>query len=191
MDNDQNWYRQLLALVLLSASRAAVEFITNPGSREDATKQLRSAFQEINYDALAKALTRTIDDFASSSKDRLSGTIDTLRDKSVDAVDEAKARAERQVGKKRGGRKMRFIFGLALGGLIAYFLMDEQRRDDLLDRLTGASGPIEQTTSSVYQQAANTAQQAASKAPDSMKEAAEQAADATQQAADKAKKETT
>jgi hypothetical protein len=86
---------------------------------------------------------------------------------------------------------MRFIFGLALGGLIAYFLMDEQRRDDLLDRLTGASGPIEQTTSSVYQQAANTAQQAASKAPDSMKEAAEQAADATQQAADKAKKETT
>jgi hypothetical protein len=191
MDNDQIWYRQLLALVLLSASRAAVEFITNPSSREDATKQLRSAFQEINYDALAKALTRTIDDVASSSKDRLSGTIDTLRDKSVDAVDEAKARAERQVGKKRGGRKMRFIFGLALGGLIAYFLLDEQRRDDLLDRLTGASGPIEQTTSSVYQQAANMAQEAASKAPDSAKEAAQQAADATQQAADTAKKETT
>mgnify|MGYP001376063445 CR=1 FL=1 len=191
MDNDQNWYRQLLALVLLSASRAAVEFITNPSSREDASKQLRSAFQEIDYDALAKALTKTIDDLASSSKDRLSGTIDTLRDKSVDAVDEAKSRAEKQVGKKRGGRKMRFLFGLALGGLIAYFLMDEQRRDDLLDRLTGASGPIEQTTSSVYQQAANTAQQAASKAPDSVKEAAQQAADATQQAADKAKKETT
>src|SRR5947209_2720817 len=34
MDNDETWYRQLLALVLLSVSRAAVEFITNPSSKE-------------------------------------------------------------------------------------------------------------------------------------------------------------
>ncbi len=190
MDTDQNWYRQLLALVLLSGARAAVEFITNPGSREDATRQLRSAFQEIDYDALAKALTRAIDNLAASSKDRLSGTIDTLRDKSVDVVDEAKVKAEKQVGKRRGGRRLRFIFSLALGGLLAYFLLDEQRRDDLLDRLTGASGPIQQTTQSAYQQAANTAQEAASKAPDSVKDAAQQAADATQQAADKAKSDT-
>lgn len=190
MDNDQNWYRQLLALVLLSASRAAVEFITNPSSREDATKQLRSAFQEIDYDAAAKAVTKAIDDLASTSKDRLSDTIDTLRDRSVDAVGDAKTKAERQVGKKKGGGKMRFLFTLALGGLIAYYLLDEQRRDDLLDRLTGASGPIQQTTESVYQQAANTAQEAASRAPESMKDAAQKAADATQQAADATKNET-
>lgn len=189
MDTDQNWYRQLLALVLVSASRAAVEFITNPGSREDATKQLRGAFQEIDYDALAKSLTRSIDDLASTSKGKLSDTIDTLRDKSVEAVDDAKTKAEKQVGKK-GGRKMRFIIGLALGAAIAYFILDEQRRDDLLDRLTGASGPIQQSTQAVYQQAADTAQEAAKKAPDSVKEEAQAAADKTQKAADSTKADT-
>jgi hypothetical protein len=145
MDQDQNWYRQLAALVLLSASRAAVEYITNPKSRTEATQQLRDAFAEIDYDAIAKAVVRQIDELASTSKDRLSDTIDTLRDRSQEAVDEAKQRAERQLAPRRKGRKMRFLIGLILGGLIAYFLMDEQRRDDLLDRLTGASGPIQQT----------------------------------------------
>jgi hypothetical protein len=40
---------------------------------------------------------------------------------------------------------MRFLFAAILGGVIAYFVLDEQRRDDLLDRLTGASGPIQQS----------------------------------------------
>src|SRR5438105_1521839 len=78
MGDNQNWYRQLLALVLLSASKAAVEYITNPGSREEATKQLRDAFAQIDYDAAAKALTRAIDDAASTSKDRIDEAIDTL-----------------------------------------------------------------------------------------------------------------
>ena len=56
MDTDQNWYRQLLALVLLSASRAAVEFLTNPGARDDAGNQLKGAFAAIDYDALARHL---------------------------------------------------------------------------------------------------------------------------------------
>jgi hypothetical protein len=145
MDQDQNWYRQLAALVLLSASRAAVEFVTNPGSRTDASKQLKSAFAEIDYDQIAKAVTRSIDDLASTSKGRLSETIDTIRDKSQEAVDEARSRAERQLAPKKKGRKMRFLVGLMLGGLIAYFLLDEQRRDDLLDKMTGASGPIQQS----------------------------------------------
>jgi hypothetical protein len=145
MDSDQNWYRQLAALVLLSASRAAVEFITNPGSREDAGKQLKQAFAQIDYDALARAFTRQIDVIASTSKDRLSDTIDTLRDSSVDAVAQASNRAQKAAGRKKGGRKVRFLFGLFIGGLIAYFLLDEQRRDDLLDRMTGASGPIQTT----------------------------------------------
>jgi hypothetical protein len=190
MDSDQNRYRQLLALVLLSAARAAVEFITNPSSREDATQQIRGAFQDIDYDAAAKAVTRAIDELAATSKERLSETIDALRDKSVDAVGEAKSRAEKQAGKKRGGGKLRFVFAVVLGGLIAYYLMDEQRRDDLLDRLTGASGPIQQTASTVYQQAASTAQQAASKAPEPVKDTAQQAADAAQQAADQARQDT-
>jgi len=165
MDTDQNWYRQLLALVLLSASRAAVEFITNPNSREDSTKQLRAAFQEIDYDSLANAVTRAIDEAASTSKDRLNEAIDTIRDASVDKVSEVKSRAEKQAGKKDGGR-LRFLFLMALGAGIFYYLADEQRRDDLLDRLTGASGPIQQSGESVFQQASSNAQQAAEKAGD-------------------------
>jgi hypothetical protein len=163
MDRDQTWYRQLLALVLLSAARGAVEFVTNPRSKDDAQKQLRSALESIDYDSVARAITRSIDTLAASSKDRLSGTIDTLRDRSVDAVEEAKSQAQKQLTPRRGGRKVRLILGAVLGSLIAYFLVDQQRRDDLLDRLTGASGPIQQATSTVYQQAASTAQQAMSR----------------------------
>lgn len=186
MDNDQNWYRQLFALVLLSAARAAVEYITNPGSRDDAANQLKGAFQEIDYDAAARALTSAIDNLAQTSKGRLNEAVDTLRDRGVDAVDTAKSRAEKQLGQKKSGRKIRFLFGLVLGSALAYYLMDEQRRDDLLDRLTGASGPIEQTTSTVYQQAATTAQEAANKAPAGSQDAAQRAADATQNVADQA-----
>jgi hypothetical protein len=151
MENDQNWYRQLAALVLLSASRAAVEYITNPGTRADATEQLKGAFREIDYDAVAKAITRAIDDLADNSKSALSGSIDTLRDKGHDAVDEAKTRAEKQLAQKKRGGKLRFLFALTFGAVLAYFLFDEQRRDDILDRLTGASGPIQQNSYSTFQ----------------------------------------
>jgi hypothetical protein len=163
VDIDQNWYRQLLALVLLSGARAAVEFITNPGARQDAGQQLKGAFAAIDYDALARALTNSIDTLAESSKGALSGTIDNLRDTGVQAVGQAKDKAQRQLGAPRKkGKKMRFLFGVIIGGLIAYFILDEQRRDDLLDKLTGASGPIQQTASNVTQQATTAAQQAAS-----------------------------
>src|SRR5690242_15336802 len=138
MDNEGNWDRQLAALVLLSASRAAVEYITNPGSRTDAQKQLRDQFANIDYDAVARALTRALDDVATTSKGRLSDTIDVLHDRSVDAVEGAKSRAEKQLGQKKSGGKLRWLFLLAFGAAAAYFIMDEQRRDDLLDRLTGA-----------------------------------------------------
>lgn len=151
MENDQNWYRQLAALVLLSASRAAVEYITNPSARVDAANQLKDAFREIDYDGMARAITRAIDDLADNSKTALSGSIDTLRDKGHDAVDEAKTRAEKQLAQKRRGGKGRFLFALALGAVIAYFVFDEQRRDDLLDRLTGASGPIQQNNYTPFQ----------------------------------------
>jgi hypothetical protein len=157
MDTDRNWYRQLLALVLLSGSRAAVEFITNPGARQDAGEQLKGAFAAIDYDALARALTSSIDTLADASKDRLSGTIDTLRDSGVAAVGQAKDRAQKQlVPQRKKGKKMRFLLGLIIGGLIAYFILDEQRRDDLLDRVTGASGPIQQAASNVTQPATST-----------------------------------
>lgn len=186
MDTDANWYRQLAALVLLSASRAAVEFITNPGSRQDATKQLKGAFAEIDYEALASALTRTIDSVASTSKSTLDETIDSLRDRSVDAVQDARSKAEKQLGQKKGGRKMKFFFGLLIGGIIAYFILDEQRRDDMLDRLTGASGPIEQNASSYMNQASSSAQSAVNSAQDTAQNAAqtatESAADVTSQA---------
>lgn len=148
VDKDQEWYRQLLALVLLSASRAAVEFVTNPNSRVDANKQLRGAFAEIDYGSVADAVTQAIDNLAETSKGRLSDTIDTLRDASVDAVGDAKQKANKQLGKKRKGRKFRFLLGITIGAAIAYFVLDEQRRDDLLDKLTGASGPIQQSAQS-------------------------------------------
>src|SRR4051794_30082733 len=100
MDGDQNWYRQLAALMLLSASRAAVEFITNPSSRDEAGDQLKSAFAQIDYDAAANAITRAIDNLASSSKGALNETIDTLRDRGVDAVDTAKEAAEQRLAPK-------------------------------------------------------------------------------------------
>jgi len=175
MGEDQTWTRQLLALMLLSASKAAVEFITNPTSREDATDQLRGAFAEIDYDTLAKAVTRAIDDAADTGKQTLSGAIDTIRDRSVDVVGEAKTRAEKQLGKKKKGRKMRFFLGLVIGGLIAYFLLDEQKRDDMLDKLTGASGPIQQTVQDTASQAQSTANQAVNKAADTVTETAQKA----------------
>jgi len=160
LDDKQTWYRQLLALVLLSASRAAVEFITKPESREEAGNQLQDAFAQIDFDAAAQAVTQAIDTLASSSKGRLNDTIDTLRDKSFDVVDEAKSRAEDKLApSKKGSKKLRFLIGLIVGGIIAYFILDEQRRDDLLDRLTGAGGPIQQATSNVYQQPPSTTQQ--------------------------------
>jgi hypothetical protein len=143
LDNNQNWYRQLAALVLLSASRAAVDYINNPISREDAQKQLREQLANVDYDAAAKAVIRAIDGVATTSKGRLNDTIDVLRDRSVDVVDDAKTKAEKQLGQKKGGRKWRFFLVAMIGGIIAYFILDEQRRDDLLDRLTGASGPIQ------------------------------------------------
>jgi hypothetical protein len=158
MGDNQNWYRQLVALVLLSASKAAVEYITNPGSRDEATKQLRDAFAQIDYDAAAKALTRAIDDAASTSKDRIDEAIDTLRDRGVDAVGDAKTKAEKQLAGKRS-RKGRFFFGLLIGAVIAYFMFDQQRRDMLLDRLTGASGPIEQSPQDMARNFTQTAQE--------------------------------
>jgi hypothetical protein len=154
MENEGTWYRQLGALVLLSASRAAVEYLTNPGAREDAQTQLKSAFREIDYDAVAKAITRAIDDLADNSKSAVTESIDTLREKGHDVVDEAKTRAERQLAEKKGGGgKFRLLVLLAIGSVIAYFLFDEQRRDHLLDRLTGASGPIQQNNYSTFQSA--------------------------------------
>jgi hypothetical protein len=152
MDNEGNWYRQLGALVLLSASRAAVEYLTNPGARDEAESQLKSAFRDIDYDAVAKAITRAIDDLADNSKSAVGESIDTLRDKGHEAVGQVKTVAEERLAeKKRGGGKLRLMFLLAIGGAIAYFLFDEQRRDDLLDRLTGASGPIQQSNYSTFQ----------------------------------------
>lgn len=171
MNTDQNWYRQLMALVLLSASKAAVEFITNPDAREEGTDQLRSAFASIDYDAVAEQLTQAIDNFASASKSGVNEAIDSLRDRGVEAVDTAKTKAEKQLGQKRGGSKLKFFFGLLLGAVVGYVLLNEQRRDELLDRLTGASGPIEQSVqtaapavTSMAQQATQQAQQAATDA---------------------------
>jgi hypothetical protein len=187
MGDNQNWYRQLLALLLLSASKAGVEYITNHGSRDDAAKQLREAFQQIDYDAAAKALTRAIDDAANTSKGKLDTAIDQLRDVGVEAVGEAKVRAEKQVGKKGGG-KGRLFFGLLIGAIVAYFLFDEQRRDDLLDRLTGASGPIEQSVQTMSQPVTNQAQQAADQAAAQSQDVAQQAEQVAKEAEQKSEK---
>lgn len=189
MGDNQNWYRQLLALLLLSSARAAVEYLTNPKSRTEASKQLREAFQQIDYDAAAKALIHAIDDAAETSKEKLDSAIDALREAGVDAVDDAKVRAEKQAGKKSGGF-MRWVFILGIAGAAAYFFLNEQRRDELLDRLTGASGPIEQATQSAAEQVTTNAQQSVNQATQqvdvaSTPSAAEQAEQVAQEAAKK------
>ena len=145
MDTDQTWYRQLLGVILLSAAKAAAEYIADPNAKDEAVKQVRSQLQSIDTDSIANAVTQAIDALASSSKERLNDTIDTLRESAADAVSETKSRADERLGKKKSHRG-RFVFGILLGAVIAYFLFDEQRRDDLLDRLTGASGPIQPPT---------------------------------------------
>jgi hypothetical protein len=184
MDNE-NWYRQLLGLVLVSVTRGVVEWITNPSSREDATRQMRDVLASIDYDAAARAITSTIDSMADTSKGRITETIDTLREKGIEAVDDAKTKVEVRSGKKRKGGRKKFLVGLAIGGVIAYFVLDEQRRDEMLDRLTGASGPIDQSSSSIYQQASDTAQKAAEKVSDTAQKAADKVSDTAQKAAEK------
>ncbi len=186
MNSDQNWYRQLGALVLLSASRAAVEFITNPDAPNEAGSQLRDAFKQIDYDSVAKAITRAIDDLAETSKGRLSDTIDSLRDTGVDAVGAAQEKAESKLGgRKKKGKKMRFLFGILVGCALAYYLFDQERRDALLDKLTGASGPIQpvqsftQQASSAAHNASSSAQQAAQSASQTVSETAKKASEAT------------
>jgi len=166
LDTNQNWYRQMLALVLLSASKAAVEFLTNPSSRDEAVGQLRGAFAEIDYDSLASALTRAINEAADNSKGVVNEAIDTLRERGVEAVDDAKSRAEKQLAPKKSHTGMKLFFGLIFGAVLGYFLLDEQRRDELLDRLTGASGPIQQTAQSFGQQSSSTTGQAPPTAAD-------------------------
>jgi hypothetical protein len=74
-------------------------------------------------------------------------------------------------------RHSRFVSGLAIGAVLGYLLLDQQRRGDLLDRLTGAPGPIQQTTQSVYQQETYTAHRATDVAPEAGREQAQQAID--------------
>lgn len=171
MNSDQNWYRQLLALILLSTSKAAVEFLTNPGSRQNATDQLKGAFQDIDYNALAGALTTAIDNMANESKDKLNEAIDQIRDTGVQAVEEYKGKAEKQLGAKKSGGKMKWFFAVALGGLLAYFLLDEQRRDDLMDNLTGSSGPIQPQVQNAVTKAEQSGQSAVSQAENVAKDA--------------------
>ncbi len=182
MNTDQNWYRQLMALILVSASKAAVEFMTNPDSRDNATDQLRGAVANVDFDSLAQALTQAIDNAAATSKSNLNEAIDTLRDRGVEAVDTAKQKAEKQLGQKRGGWKMKLFFGLLIGAVAGYFVLDEQRRDELLDRLTGASGPIEQTFQHTAQSVTNTAQQATQQAANSVQQSADTIANDAQRA---------
>jgi hypothetical protein len=182
MENE-NWYRQLIALALMSGTRAAVDFITNPDSRQDATRQLRTSLAEIDYDAVAQGITRLIEGVADTSKATLADKIDTLRDRGVGAVDDAKSQAEKRLGKKKSNNGL-WLFVLAFGGAVTYFVVDKKRRDALLDRLTGASGPIQQAVPNIYQQASSAAQAAASKVPDGIKKQAPAATDDIKKAAD-------
>lgn len=59
----------------------------------------------------------------------------------------------------------RFTLGLLVGVVITYFLMDEQRRDDLLGRLAGAGTPTEQTTSTGYNQVASAEEEVTNQGP--------------------------
>jgi hypothetical protein len=143
----KDWQNQLLGTALMAAARTAVEYVTNPDAREETAKDVRERLSEVDYGAVAKALSRAIDQFADNSKKAVNEAIDSLRANAEDAVEAAAERAQEQLGQKRRGRG-RLFFGLMLGIGIAYLIFNEERRNQLMDKVSGATGSTSPSSSS-------------------------------------------
>lgn len=142
MGDSKDWQTQLLGAALMAATRTAIDYATNPDARDQTAKDMRSRLAEVDYTAAAKALSKAIDQFAENSKSALNEAIDSLRENAEDAVEAAAEKAQEQLGSAKRGRG-RMILGLLLGLTIGFMLLNEERRNQIMDKLTGATGSID------------------------------------------------
>ena len=205
MGDDKEWQKQLMNAALMAAVRTAIQYITNPDSREETVSDVKSKLAEVDYTAAARAVSDVIDRLADSSKSALNEAIDSIRENAEDAVEAAAEKAQEQLGtpKKRG--RGRLFFGILLGIGLGFVLLNEDRRNQLLDKVTGASGPIDSSQWSTVTSDAETsdgqgsqfketvarAQETASQAKTAVQETAAQAKSSAHAVADEAAKQAT
>ena len=143
MGDDREWQKQLMSAALMAAAKTAVQYITNPGSRDEAMNDVKSKLAEVDYPSAARAVSEVIDRVAESAKAALNEAIDSLRENAEDAVELAAEKAQEQLGPSPRRGKGRMFFGILLGIALGFVLLNEDRRNQLMDKLTGASGPID------------------------------------------------
>ena len=104
MGDDREWQKQLVSAALMAAARTAIQYITNPDSREETVSDVKSKLAEVDYSAAARAVSDVIDRLAETAKTALNEAIDAIRENAEDAVEAAAEKAQEQLGtpKKRG-----------------------------------------------------------------------------------------
>jgi len=209
MGDDKDWQKQLLGAALMAAARTAIQYVTNPETRDETVNEVKSRLADVDYTAAARAVSDVIDRLAETSKEALNEAIDSIRLNAADAVEAAAEKAQEQLGAPRKRRRGRLFLGIMLGMALGFVLLNEDRRNRLMDKLTGASGPVDSsqwsTIASNAQEKAGTAAAAAtetapqaveaahevaSKAEESAQQVASEAVDQAQATAGKAKEET-
>jgi hypothetical protein len=145
--NEKDWLRQLLDAALIAGTRTAVEYLTNPKAREQTMHDVLARLSEVDYDAAAHTITRGIDQLAVAAKDAINRAIDSLRQSADEAVEAAAERAQEQLGQRKGSGKVKLLFAILAGVGLGFVLLSEDRRNQLMDWLTGASGPVQSTLS--------------------------------------------
>src|SRR5579872_4542159 len=143
MGEDKDWQEQLISAVLMAATKSAIQYVTNPDSREEAMDGVKERLAAVDYGEAAKAVSDVIDRVADSAKAALNEAIDSIRANAEDAVEAAAEKAQEQLGGSRKRGKGRMFFGILLGIVLGFVLLNEERRNQLMDKLTGASGPID------------------------------------------------
>lgn len=143
MGDDKDWQKQLLSTALMAAVRTAIDYATNPDARDETVNDVKARLAEVDYSAAARAVSGAIDQLAESSKSALNQAIDSIRANAEDAVEAAAEKAQEQLGarKKRGRGKL--FFGILVGIVLGFVILNEDRRNQLMDKLTGANGPID------------------------------------------------
>jgi hypothetical protein len=143
MGAEKDWQKQLVNAAVMAAARTAIQYITNPNSRDEAVEDVRSRLAEVDYSAVGRAVSIGIDRLADNAKVALNEAIDSIRENAEEAVAAAAERAQDQLGSKRKHGRGRLFFGILLGIGLGFILLNEDRRNQLIDRVTGASGPID------------------------------------------------
>ncbi len=165
MSQEKDWQRQLVGAVLAAAARTAVEYATNPNARDETVDEMKSKLAKVDYGALAKVLSRAIDQLSLATKNALNEAIDNIQSSAEEAVEAAAEKAQEQLGSSKRRGKGKLFVGIMLGAVAGFFLLNEDRRNQIMDKLTGASGPIDSTetwtppTPSTFRSSASTAKE--------------------------------